>query len=266
MKAIVTVCDKRYKILLPHWLKRVKAVTDLPVVVLALEGAGINATSGCEIIKVSSAGNPFPPDLPDHACAEKLRVYKHLPESISEILFLDLDVLVLNDFWNVKDYFSLCREAFIASLDLFVGYKEKMEEEFRVYDPSFRMKFLPDGNYLYFNTGVFFASREKHEAAFAKVVDVWVDYVGATAHYPSIFDQNIFNYCMIVFGMEVMPMPIQNNCLRQYPKVIDSGRLLLNGSEVNAVHFNGGDAEIKLTRWLEFEKELGDSDAKVPHA
>lgn len=241
-------------------------MTDLPVVVLTLEGADITGMADCEIVRVSNAGNPFPSDLPDHACAEKLRVFKHVPEAISEILFLDVDVLVLNDFWSEKGYFSLSHKAFIASLDLFVGYKEKMEDEFKVYDPSFQMKFLPDGNYLYFNTGVFFASRKKHEAVFTKIVDVWIDYVHRIARYPSIFDQNIFNYCMIAFGMEVMPMPIQNNCLRQYTKVIDSGRVYLDGLEVSAIHFNGGDAETKLSRWLEFEKELGDSDAKVPHA
>ena len=209
---------------------------------------------------------PFPLIFQITRAREKVRVFDHLPREISEILFLDADVMVLKDFWSDQSYFSACRQSFIASPDLFVGYKEKMEDEFRIYDPSFRMRFFPDGKYRYFNTGVFFASREKHSGLFTKTIDLWADYVHKTGRYPSVFDQNVINYALIRFNVEVTPMSVQNNCLRQYPKIVTSGRVFLDGLEVNAVHFNGGDAETKLSRWIEFEKELSNPNVKDPHA
>lgn len=266
MRAIVTICDRKYGLLLPHWLERIKEVTALPVVILALEDLVLNGLGDCQVIEVKREGNPFPEQLPEHACAEKLRMFGHLPSDISEALFVDVDVMVLEDFWSKQNYFTVCQQSFIASPDLFVGYKEKMEDEFRPYDSSFRMKFLPDGKYFYFNTGVYFASRQKHSTLFTETLKLWVDYVRKTGRYPSIFDQNVLNYALIRFNVEVMPMPIQNNCLRQYPKVMTSHRVLLDGLQVNAVHFNGGDADTKLARWLEFEKELSNLHGKHPHA
>lgn len=256
MQTIVTVCNKDYQILLPHWLEKIRSVTAMPVMVLALAGTETSTIPDCTIITVNPVGNPFPADLPDHACAEKLRIFHHLPKDVDDILFLDVDLMVLNDFWTGDDYLRSSRHSFIAAPDLFVGYKEKMEVEFQPFDPGFRMKFFPDGQYFYFNTGAFFASRTAHGRFFAESLKVWSDYVALTGKYPSIFDQNVFNYCLIRFGVDVIPMPIQNNCLRQYnPDWVD-GRLQLHGKTVNAYHFNGGNADIKLRRWQELNQHL----------
>jgi lipopolysaccharide biosynthesis glycosyltransferase len=260
VQAIVTICDKHYKALLPFWAKRIRSVTSMPVVVLSLAGAEISASPDYEVISINQLGNPFPAELPHHACAEKLRIFHHLPEKLNEVLFVDVDVLVFNDFWTKANYFQIAQSALVAAPDLFIGYKEKMEEEFEVFDPNFRMKFFPDGRYFYFNTGVFFASRSIHADIFRATLKTWSEYVGCIGRYPSIFDQNILNYCLIKLGVDVVPMPVQNNCLRQYDSVWIDGCLRLDGERVNVYHFNGGDAAIKLRRWHEFNQRYGGRD------
>ncbi|TRZ51975.1 hypothetical protein D4S03_04195 [bacterium] len=257
MQTIVTVCNKDYQTLLPLWLGEVRLVTAMPVTVLALAGTETNSISDCTVIPIDPAGNPFPADMSDHACAEKLRIFHHLPKDVEEVLFLDIDVMVLNDFWTGANYLRSSRRSFIAAPDLFVGYKEKLEAEFQPFDPEFRMKYFSNGQYFYFNTGAFFASRTAHSRLFAESLKVWSEYVSLTGKYPSIFDQNVFNYCLIRFGVNVIPMPIQNNCLRQYNPVWVGGRLQLQGKTVNAYHFNGGNAEVKLRRWQELNQHLG---------
>lgn len=177
---------------------------------------------------------------------------------VDKILFVDVDVLVLSNFWDMAgtDYFDKSCRCLILSKDLFVGYKEKMENEFKLVDPKFRMKYFSDGDYFYFNTGVFFASRNVHTMFFDKCTEEWINYIKITGLYPSIFDQNIFNYCLIKYNMDIEQMPITNNCLRQYNPLIYQREVLLNGRKVMAMHFNGGDAEIKYQRWINFLLEL----------
>lgn len=267
MKAIVTVCDKGYSGLLPHWLEAIRNLTRIPVYVLALEDSGIGKHVGCSIVSVSSSGNPFPRNFPDHACAEKQRIFMHLPQEVTHVLFLDVDVLALRNFWDDSEYFADSEQAFVACKDLFVGYKEKMEEEFRPFNLYFRMKFFEDGSYHYFNTGVFFASRVAHESLFSDAFSIWKKYVKQTGKFPSIFDQNVFNYCLIAFNVPVLPMPVHNNCLRQYEKRMEKGCLFLEDNrEVNAFHFNGGDAELKLKRWNTLLREMELSREKGTNA
>jgi hypothetical protein len=257
MPTIVTICTKDYEPLLPLWLGRIRAITPLPVTVLAVGATIVHPALDCTIIPINPSGNPFPPGTPDHACAEKLRIFDHLTQEVEDVLFIDVDVLVLNDFWTGSGYFDHSRQALIAAPDLFVGYKEKMEEEFYPFDPNFRMKHFPNGGYFYFNTGVFFAARSAHANLFSRFLEVWIRYVRSTGKYPSIFDQNLINYCLITFNTEVAPMPIQNNCLRQYNPAVFEGSVLLHGRTVNAYHLNGGTAETKLSRWHDFAKQLG---------
>lgn len=256
-KAIVTICNKDYAQLLGLWISALKNLTDLPLVVLCLGDFNPDKIDGVIFIKVNDDGNPFPQDLPDHACAEKLRLFQHLPIDILEILFIDVDVFVLRPFWESENLFSISTHKLAICPDLFVGYKEKMESEFCSYDQSFRMKFNPDGSYFYFNTGVFFASHQKHATWFSRFLSVWADYVSCMARYPSIFDQNVFNYCLIRYGIEVYPLSILNNCLRQYEEqTISNGNILLNGKPVNAYHFNGGDGQRKSERWVEMVRKM----------
>jgi len=249
MNAIATVCNKEYSPLLKYWLSAIRKVSNTSIFVLCLNEYN-SKYKGINTIKVNPIGNPFPLDKSDHACAEKIRLFKFLPKEINSILFIDVDILILKPFWEEENFFSISRNKLVICPDLFVGYKEKMEEEFRPYDPNFRMKFKTDGSYFYFNTGVFFSSREKHEDWFGRLLCIWKDYVDKTLSYPSIFDQNVFNYCLIKDSMDIFDMPIINNCLRQYQtQHIDRGKILLNNQVVNAYHFNGGDALKKLRRW-----------------
>lgn len=257
MKAIVTVCNANYSLLLSYWSVAIRKVTNLPIFVLCLNGHVPMEQSNLKLIKTDSAGNPFPENLPDHACAEKVRVFEHLPQAVEQILFLDLDLLVMYPFWEKGDLFEESRTKLVMCPDLFVGYKEKMEVEFQPYDSLFRMKFNPDGSYFYFNTGVFFASRSAHQQLFRIFLETWQGYVDKLSMYPSIFDQNIFNYCLIKYGVDVLQMPLLNNCLRQYEKqAIVGGKITLNGQVVNAYHFNGGDSVKKLERWREMVQKL----------
>ncbi len=256
--AIVTICNQQYAALLSHWLSAIRSLTDMPVAILCLNGFIPEVNHPCLIIEVSSEGNPFTPDLPDYACAEKLRIFKHLPD-IDRILFIDLDAWVIRAFWKDQPYFELCAERFIAAQDFFVGYKEKMVMEFRPYDPTFQMRYLPDGSFYYINTGVFFASRDKHAVWFSKFMEIWKEYLDTVGQRPSIFDQNLINYCLIRFREQIptIHMPITNNCIRQYEKqTIDEGILRLNGEPISVYHFNGGDAEKKVERWVKLKEVL----------
>ncbi|MFA5031013.1 MAG: hypothetical protein WC495_05505 [Patescibacteria group bacterium] len=254
---IVTICNASYAGLLEPWLAAIRRLTDLPVAVLCLNGFTPELKLPCNVIKVSEEGNPFSEDLPDHACAEKLRIFDHLPE-VNHVLFIDVDVLILRAFWELEAYFSISEHNLVLTPDLFVGYKEKMEEEFQPFDPSFRMRYTNDGGFFYFNTGVFFASREAHALWFRRFFATWEDYLSKTGKRPSIFDQNIINYCLIRFNLPVHSMPVTNNCLRQYEAfTVEGGHPFLNGEQVNAYHFNGGDAAKKLNRWMDLLHRLG---------
>jgi len=250
MNVIATICNKEYSPLLKYWLSAIRKVSDTPIFLLCLNGYSPNNYKEVSVIKVDSAGNPFPFDKPDHACAEKTRLFKFLPKKVDSVLFIDIDIMVLRPFWEEENFFGISHDKLVMCPDLFIGYKEKMEEEFRIYDPNFHMKFKPDGSYFYFNTGVFFSHREKHEDWFGRLLSIWKDYIDKTSSYPSIFDQNIFNYCLIKDSISVFDMPITNNCLRQYQtQYIEGGKLLLNNQVINAYHFNGGDVIKKLERW-----------------
>ncbi len=253
---IVTICNASYAGLLEPWLAAIRKLTEFPVTVLCLNEFCPATEFFCRTVEVAEGGNPFPSDLPDHACAEKLRVFEHIPDA-DRILFIDLDVLVLRSFWEQESYFDIAGSKLVLAPDLFVGYKEKMEEEFHPYDPTFRMRHTEDGGFFYFNTGVFFASREAHAKWFRRFLLIWKDYIDKIGKRPSIFDQNMLNYCLIRYGLPVHPMPVTNNCLRQYETLeISAGRLLLNGREVNAYHFNGGDGVKKLERWRVMLRKL----------
>lgn len=258
MRAIVTICNNAFSGLLDLWYLQLRKLTSIPIFVLCLDKFVPDKIDGMEIIEVSSDGNPFSTNLPDFACAEKLRLFEHLPKDVSSILFLDLDVLVLQNFWDKNRYFDESLNRLVICPDKFVGYKEKMEDEFKPFDPDFRMKFNPDGSHFYFNTGVFFASRSLHGKFFPAFLSVWKDYINSQGKLPSVFDQNLINYCLIKYNMDVLPLPIGNNCLRQYGAKVIDGNLILNDEIVNVYHFNGGDADIKRMRWLELLRELGD--------
>lgn len=255
--AIVTICNRDYGPLLDLWISSLRPLTSLPLYVLTINDFVPVTRSNIIVLPINPSGNPFPPHLPDHVCAEKLRLFEHLPPEISRVLFLDVDVWVLHPFWNIDGCFGGSRSELVMCPDLFVGYKERMNDEFQPYDPGFQMRFNSDGSYCYYNTGVFFASRRTHAQWFSRFLETWRDYVIRMARYPSIFDQNIFNYCLIRYSIEVQPLSVLNNCLRQYEPQIESLRLLtLNAQPVNAYHFNGGDARMKHARWLEMRARL----------
>lgn len=256
MKAIATICNAPFAGLLNLWYPQLRKLTSLPIFVLCLDGFVPEKKDGMQTIEVNPDGNPFSTDLPDFACAEKLRLFDHLPQEISLVFFLDLDVLVLRNFWDEKKYFEKSSTQMVACPDTFVGYKEKMEDEFKPFDPTFSMKFNPDGSHFYFNTGVFFASRLLHGKLFPSFLSIWKDYVESQGKLPSVFDQNLINYCLIKYELAVFPLPLHSNCLRQYGAEIVAGKLALNGKLVDAYHFNGGDGEIKCARWLELLQKL----------
>jgi len=255
MNALVTVCTESYAPLASLWLERMKQLTQLPIFVVCV-GDWTYDFVDATVILADAPTNPFPAATPDHACAEKLRVFRHLPKEIDQVLFVDTDIMVINSFWN-DDLFASSQTQLMIVPDHFVGYKEKIEDEFRPFDPAFKMKFLPTGEYFYFNTGVFFASRQAHESRFEECLEVWRSYVKTLGRLPSVFDQNVFNYYLISRGVGVSPLPLQNNCLRQYSHVIKEGRLFLDNLPVNAFHFNGGEGKIKLERWLQLQRLLG---------
>lgn len=256
-KAILTICNKWYEILISLWVDRMLLLTKTPIYIFLLDSDILkHRENECNYIYVWKEWNPFPVDLPDHACAEKLRIFQHIPNNINEILFVDLDILVINNFWDNSDYFSMSENNFIACLDLFVWYKEKMEYEFWEFDPNFKMKYLSDGNYHYFNTGVFFANRNTHAELFKMFLSDWVKYVQFTWKYPSIFDQNLINYCLIKYKTQTNILPLENNYLRQYEKTFENNVYVSKKSIINALHFNWWTSELKASRWNEIIESL----------
>lgn len=256
MNAIVTICNGAFSGLIDPWYSQLRKITSMPIFVLCLNGFMPKKRNGLQTISVDPDGNPFAPDLPDFACAEKLRLFQHLPENITSALFLDLDLLVLRNFWDEKNYFDESQQRLIICPDTFVGYKEKMEDEFQPFDPNFRMKFNSDGSYFYFNTGVFFASRALHGKFFPEFLSIWKKYVESQGKLPSVFDQNLVNYCLIKYQLDVLQLPLHSNCLRQYGAEIKDKQLMLNDELVNVYHFNGGDSIIKRARWMELLQQL----------
>src|SRR3989344_583824 len=257
MRAIATICNRDYAGLLEYWLGALQKISDLPVFVFCIDGFSPSLPENAVQIMVDATTNPFPVNTPDHVCAEKLRLFEHLPPHITQVLFLDVDILVQHPFWKSEDYFSISEKMIVMCPDLFVGYKEKMESEFQPFDFSFKMKYNHDGSYFYFITGIFFASRTAHAEWFSKFLKTWTEYVKVIGKYPSIFDQNIFNYCLIKNNLPVYQMQTVNNCLRQYEnQTVEGEELLLNGKIVNAYHFNGGDGLKKLKRWEEMLSKL----------
>lgn len=257
-RAIVTICDEGFGPLLSRWISAVKKVSDLPMIALCLDGFRPDHNiDGLMLITVNPNGNPFQTDIA-HVYAEKLRIFQHIPKFVSEILFLDLDVLLLERFWKTRDYFDMSKEKLVICPDLFVGYKEKMGDEFQAYDQTFHMQFNPDRSYFYFNTGVFFASREIHAKWFEKFLDIWIDYVRVIKKHPLLYDQHLINYGLTKYGLAVHQMSILNNCLRQYEiQNVRDGNILLNEKKIRAYHFNGGDCEKKVGRWVNMLKNMG---------
>lgn len=255
MRAIVTLCDGCYQPLLPLWLTRLRILTELPVYIIALPGFSATVHDLCQIVRVDHTANPMPSGSWEYGLAEKLLVFEHLPTEVTEILFLDVDVLVLGDFWSTG-HFEQCTHSLVICQDFFVGYKEHLEQQFAVFDPSFQMGFYPDGTYRYYNSGVFFASRALHAREFRNCLEVGRAFIQRVGSPPPLFDQSLLNYWIVKTELAVTVMPIENNCLRHYSPAIQEGKMVLGGKKVNAYHFNGGTPTIKHTRWLQVENLL----------
>src|SRR3989344_3575970 len=124
MNALVTVCTESYAPLTLLWLQRMKKLTRLPIFLVCVSRWRHDFTDATVILAEAST-NPFPQDTPGHACAEKLRVFRYLPKKIDHILFVDVDIMVINSFWD-DGLFASSRAQLMIVPDHFVGYKEKM--------------------------------------------------------------------------------------------------------------------------------------------
>jgi hypothetical protein len=172
---------------------------------------------------------------------------------ISAVLLTDVDVMVLRDFWTAPQYFHHSHSHIVASPDLYVGYKEQMEEEFRPYDATFRLRRVAGDGWWYFNTGVLFISRKCHSEFLASCVTTWLDFISLTGKAPRLWDQHIFNYRITRDRIAILPLSPCNNCLRQYPFVLSQCGPSLHGEYCGALHFNGGEPQVKHERWLAME-------------
>jgi hypothetical protein len=244
--AVCTIVSASYVPLFSIWLAGVRRFLPFEVVVLDVSPDRVlsRVRCDCEIIPVRSR-HALSISEAHHATGWKLQVFNALPARYDGVVFIDVDVMCL----SVP--VTLCAAAarqsanMAMAVDYFVGYKETLEDEMRLFDRNFRVRFFPDGRQYYFNTGVWWAPRITTNL-FEEAFVAWNHYYAATGRLPSIWDQNIFNYVITKSQTAIDELPVTENCLRQYAPSRDKhGHLVVNGQLVNLMHFNGGTVEAK---------------------
>lgn len=261
--SITTVATGQYLILVLFFIKSVRFwTTDTPIY-LFVNPAEVQQTvkllklSKCEN-NVICVGVPPIPYLPDDSaiqgCARKLLVWDFLPQEFTHSIFLDVDTVVVGNLFeelvNVLDI----SERLLLARDSYIGFKEKMEEEFAPLKREWRATFDSNGVRKYCNTGLIVSSR-RDSLFFQEVLREWGKFIELTGESPSIWDQNIFNYCLDVNSFsknwnDVLILDERFNALKEYEIFVDldNSMISLAGKPVLLMHFNGGDILMKIAR------------------
>lgn len=261
---IVTCATKEYRLLLPLFIRTITEIYDISIVIVTLSEDEealreyVDAFNLPRNVKIHALPPIalLPQDAATQGCALKLRVWDVLPPSTYRCLFLDVDIVLVTDICKQINPEILMSSGIIAVRDEYIGYKEKMAEEFAPLGHPWVPHFDADGNRLYCNTGLLISSRH-HALFFAHVLRLWSHFVDHTGNNPSIWDQNIFNYCLDLPSAhspctwrDMVVLNPQFNALKEYPIYIDLDRgvTCLKEQPVYALHFNGGNLVAKYAR------------------
>lgn len=261
--SIVTVATGRYLFLAPYFIRSIrKREKSLPIFLIVGPEEIQRAEQLLELSNCSSGviclGIPRIERLPDdeatQGCARKLVVWDVLPDKFSHAIFLDIDTVVIGQLFDEIVKILNITDRLLLARDNYVGFKEKMEEEFAVLDRRWIPGFDGDGKRKYCNTGLMVSKREDC-VFFEEVLLEWSRFVELTGTNPSIWDQNIFNYCLDVGSFsrswrDVLILDERFNALKEYEVCIDLDRSMisLSGQSPLLLHFNGGDLLTKIAR------------------
>ncbi|MCU1284111.1 MAG: hypothetical protein JWO13_461 [Acidobacteriales bacterium] len=257
-KIITTAVTSNYMLLLPtfwHFCREYGGVSALRLLTLDserhllaayLESTGL--ADDMELFAMPVYQN-IPLDMASQSCALKLRIWEAMPDAKQHI-FIDVDMLMLT--WP-SEFLETGSSKLFASRDGYIGFKEKMKDEFAFLNEDWSPCFDAEGR-KYANTGLLI-SNPSHALFFANVLHKWAEFFRKSGKPPSIWDQNVFNYCLDLgrFGLSwngVQLLDASFNSLKEYPNYVnlDLGYLSLNGEAVKLLHFNGGSPLLKYCR------------------
>jgi lipopolysaccharide biosynthesis glycosyltransferase len=243
---VVTIVNYPYLCLLDGWVKRVRSfLNPTAIYVICADDDSWKSCEGGEFIRLKGpSSHELSISKMHHASALKLFLFDLLPQSVTQCVFLDVDIIALN-LVEPSAFIPPSDELISLVPDYFVGYKEKMESEFRLFDPAFKLKFYPDGRHYYFNLGVFRASRPI-QPMFKSIYKEWDNFIRRIGKPPSILEQNMVNYHLMKNDINVHELPISLNCLRSYSIVVKGGAVYYNTEPVSLFHLNGSKPREKL--------------------
>lgn len=270
--AISTAATNDFLVLAPYFIRSVRNYEPtLDIFLFVGEGEERKATTYLRQAKcgerVNCIGLPdisgLPNDDATQACASKLSIWKYLPRSVTHTIFLDIDTVMIGPLVSNLLECLDTTGMMIAARDAYVGFKENMESEFDVLGRAWKPKFDLEGKRKYVNTGLLASSRIHHEFL-SEVLQEWIRFYQIADKNPSIWDQNIFNYCLDIgeFSMnwnDVLILGEHYNALKEYEIFVDLdlSMVSLAGKQTRLLHFNGGDLLTKFARRAKSIQVLG---------
>ncbi|WP_145915444.1 hypothetical protein [Geobacter anodireducens] len=261
INVVVIVAIGNYILLLPNLIRSILGLNKYVNILIitnstkeAEEYLNVSNIKGNISISQANYINELPHDIATQGCATKLAVWRYLDTSVNNALIVDADVVFLRQTEDSILNINLGQNMqFAAAIDRYVGYKEKIGEEFSWIKQNWVPRYV-NGERLYVNTGIIFASR-KVRRFFENVLSLWKHYIRMIGNNPSIWDQNIFNYCLDIgtYGCSwenVNVLPVEYNYLKEYDACVelDEHGLLKGDNYIKALHFNGGTLLQKYTR------------------
>ncbi len=261
--SITTVATGQYLVLVPFFIKSVREWSSEITIYLFVNPTEVELAvkflklSKCEhnVICVGVPPLPYlPDDLAIQGCARKLLVWDFLPPIFTHSIFIDVDTVVVGNLFEELENVLNISDQLLLARDCYVGFKEKMGDEFAPLEREWRPHFDKNNVRKYCNTGLI-VSRREDSVFFQEVLAEWSKFIELTGKSPSIWDQNIFNYCLDVGSFskcwkDVFILDERFNALKEYEIFVDldSSMISLAGEPVLLMHFNGGDLLTKIAR------------------
>lgn len=260
--AIAVPIVGRHFVLLPLFLQSLLRVTSLEVFLLTDPGCrgrltellgAWNLDDKVQVVE-SRPIEGVPDDAASQGCALKLVCWEFLPAVIQNVIILDSDVVVLQDF--ISDVLNpvVQHSRLVLARDSYVGFKERMGDDFAILGEPWQPSFDEQGRRLYCNTGLIGATRS-HRTFFLEVLDTWRRIVALKQCNPPLWDQGVLNFCLDVGRYlcrwsDVEVLDERFNALKEYDIVLnlDSSQVSLDDQAVTMLHFNGGDIITKYAR------------------
>lgn len=261
--SFTTVVLGQYLVLAPFFIKSVRNWQGNVPIFLLVESSEFQRAErflkpllladNIELIETHNVQG-IPNDMETQGCARKLLIWSWLPNRVTRTILIDIDTVIVGNLIKALRKVPKRVNYLCLARDNYVGYKERIGEEFEILGRDWKPSFDNKGRRKYCNTGLIMCNRE-HQSFFNEVLDEWRLFVRLTGVNPSIWDQNVFNYCLDVGSFscswdDVCILDEPFNVLKEYEVVIDLDRSIvsLSGERVIVLHFNGGDIITKFSR------------------